>query len=133
MLNLTESYALRAVCFISLRRGFVKTKCLARELEIPRPYLEQILKSLARKGVLIGKCGRSGGYRLAREKSWTMIRHVLGKQGNRCLLGATRCLGHKNCSFMHVCRQANRQLGKTSIRLHACWFRESEPKELVRE
>jgi Rrf2 family nitric oxide-sensitive transcriptional repressor len=133
MLNLTESYALRAVCFISLRGGVVRTKCMARELKIPRPYLEQILKSLARKGVLIGKRGRSGGYCLAREKSWTMIRHVLGKQGNRCLLGATRCLGHKYCSFMHICKRANRRLKKTSISLHACCLRKSEPKELVRE
>ncbi len=133
MLNLTESYALRALCLISRHKKYIACKRIAAELEVPRLYLEQVLKSLARRGVLVGKRGRNGGYRLAREKSWTLVRHALGKQGNRCLLGAARCTGHRRCSFSHVCRQANRQLEKTTIFLHASWYQKHQSKGVDRE
>ncbi len=48
--------------------GPVQSGDIAERQGIPRRYLEQVLQHLVRSGILMGRRGPRGGYRLARER-----------------------------------------------------------------
>ncbi len=62
--------ALEAVCDIAYHGGAepVQSQDIARRLELPRRYLEQVMQQMVRSGILRGVRGPRGGYRLARER-----------------------------------------------------------------
>ena len=62
--------ALEAVTDISFHGGAepVQSQDIARRLDLPRRYLEQVMQQLVRAGILRGVRGPRGGYRLARER-----------------------------------------------------------------
>src|SRR5690606_38572383 len=63
-------YAIDAVIDIAHHgiAGPVQSGDIAERQGIPRRYLEQVLQHLVRSGVLSGRRGPRGGYRLARER-----------------------------------------------------------------
>lgn len=63
-------YAIDAVIDIAHHGivGPVQSGDIAERQGIPRRYLEQVLQHLVRTGVLAGRRGPRGGYRLARER-----------------------------------------------------------------
>ena len=63
-------YAIDAVVDIAHHgiAGPVQSGDIAERQGIPRRYLEQVLQHLVRSGVLSGRRGPRGGYRLARER-----------------------------------------------------------------
>jgi Rrf2 family protein len=67
-LSKRTEYGLRAV--VQLARlwptGFVQSRDLARQEDLPNKFLEAILLALRRGGFLESKVGSGGGYRLAR-------------------------------------------------------------------
>ncbi len=62
--------ALEAVCDIAYHGGAepVQSQDIARRLNLPRRYLEQVMQQMVRAGILRGVRGPRGGYRLARER-----------------------------------------------------------------
>ncbi len=62
--------ALEAVCDIAYHGGAepVQSQDIARRLDLPRRYLEQVMQQMVRAGILKGVRGPKGGYRLARER-----------------------------------------------------------------
>jgi Rrf2 family protein len=68
MLSQKARYALRAL--IELARGSAEGQLTAGELsaraDAPRKFLEAILLELARRGVVVSRRGKFGGYSLAR-------------------------------------------------------------------
>src|SRR5918999_3064926 len=62
--------ALEAVTDIAYHGGVepVQSQDIARRLNLPRRYLEQVMQQLVRAGILRGVRGPRGGYRLARER-----------------------------------------------------------------
>uniref|UniRef100_UPI00135C4C3E RrF2 family transcriptional regulator n=1 Tax=Geminicoccus flavidas TaxID=2506407 RepID=UPI00135C4C3E len=64
------SLALEAVTDIAFHGGSdpVQSQDIARRLNLPRRYLEQVMQQLVRAGLLKGVRGPRGGYRLARER-----------------------------------------------------------------
>lgn len=62
--------ALEAVTDIAYHGGAepVQSQDIARRLNLPRRYLEQVMQQLVRAGILRGVRGPRGGYRLARER-----------------------------------------------------------------
>lgn len=62
--------ALEAVCDIAYHGGAepVQSHDIARRLNLPRRYLEQVMQQMVRAGILRGVRGPRGGYRLARER-----------------------------------------------------------------
>ena len=62
--------ALEAVCDIAYHGGAepVQSQDIARRLNLPRRYLEQVMQQMVRAGILKGVRGPRGGYRLARER-----------------------------------------------------------------
>src|SRR3972149_3491704 len=62
-------YAIRAVLDLALQRerGLTPIQEIAARQGIPQRYLEQVLLSLKRAGVLTSKRGSTGGYHLTRQ------------------------------------------------------------------
>jgi len=63
-------FAIEAVLDIAVHGtdAAVRSTDITRRQKIPRRYLEQVLQHLVRAGILAGKRGPNGGYRLGRER-----------------------------------------------------------------
>jgi Rrf2 family protein len=55
----------------------VQSQDIARRLNLPRRYLEQVMQQLVRAGILRGVRGPRGGYRLARERRRVSVGDVV--------------------------------------------------------
>jgi Rrf2 family transcriptional regulator, nitric oxide-sensitive transcriptional repressor len=63
----TTEYALRAMaCLANAPGELVPTATLATRADVPANYLAKVLQQLAGAGLIIGRRGVGGGYRLAR-------------------------------------------------------------------
>jgi Rrf2 family protein len=71
--------ALEAVTDIAFHGGAepVQSQDIARRLNLPRRYLEQVMQQLVRAGILRGVRGPRGGYRLARERRRITVGQVV--------------------------------------------------------
>lgn len=71
--------ALEAVTDIAFHGGAepVQSQDIARRLDLPRRYLEQVMQQLVRAGILRGVRGPRGGYRLARERRRISVADVV--------------------------------------------------------
>lgn len=71
--------ALEAVTDIAFHGGAepVQSQDIARRLNLPRRYLEQVMQQLVRAGILRGVRGPRGGYRLARERRKVSVADVV--------------------------------------------------------
>jgi Rrf2 family transcriptional regulator, iron-sulfur cluster assembly transcription factor len=71
--------ALEAVTDIAYHGGSepVQSQDIARRLNLPRRYLEQVMQQLVRAGILRGVRGPRGGYRLARERRRVRVADVV--------------------------------------------------------
>ena len=67
-LSLKSEYAILAVVDIAKNQsdGLVKTEDIAKRQQIPKLYLDQIMLSLKRAGIVHSRRGFRGGYSLAR-------------------------------------------------------------------
>ena len=67
-LSKRTEYGLRAVVQLARLwpRGYVQSRDLAQQENLPNKFLEAILLALRRGGFLESKIGRDGGYRLSR-------------------------------------------------------------------
>jgi Rrf2 family protein len=72
-------YAIQAMLDLSLHRerGLTAIQEIARRQAIPQRYLEQVLLSLKRAGLLASKRGSAGGYRLTRPPEDITVGDVL--------------------------------------------------------
>lgn len=67
MLNQTAEYALRAMsCLAYEPDKLMPTNELAEVTKVPQNYLAKVLQSLAQAGLIVGRRGVGGGYRLGR-------------------------------------------------------------------
>lgn len=70
MFSRTAEYALRAMSVLTLSVGeLVPTPVIARRTQVPANYLAKVLQQLAGAGLIIGRRGVRGGYKLARAAS----------------------------------------------------------------
>jgi Rrf2 family protein len=81
MLRLSKKllFAIEAVVDIAYNAGEepVQSSEITRRQGIPRRYLEQVLQTLVRDGVLRGVRGPRGGYRLARERRRITVGEII--------------------------------------------------------
>jgi Rrf2 family protein len=68
MISRKAKYGLKALIYLARHAGEgpVLIENLADRERIPRKFLEQILLELKKKGLLVSRKGRGGGYRLGR-------------------------------------------------------------------
>ncbi len=78
MLTLTSEYALRAVVHLAqIGGGPVTTPSIAERTKVPVGYLQKILRTLSRAGILDSQRGVGGGFLLARKPSDITVLDVL--------------------------------------------------------
>lgn len=83
-LSVRGEYALRALLVLALQygEGVVSIESVARQQNIPKKFLEQILSDLKGLGAVESRRGAAGGYRLARPPQHitlaSVVRHVEG-------------------------------------------------------
>ena len=99
-------YALRVLIDIAEHQGdgCLPLKEVAERQEVSEKYLEAILKSLVKEGVLIGVRGKGGGYRLSRAPDQFSVRGIL--ETTEDSLAPVSCLdaGSGSCSRAADCR-----------------------------
>ena len=68
MFDLSSQYAIRAMIYLAqLEPGrLVQAHIMAKELDLPAPYLSKILQQMVRANVLRSKRGPRGGFSLAK-------------------------------------------------------------------
>lgn len=67
MLSQTAEYALRAMASLAYQPdGLVPTPTLAEQTRVPANYLAKVLQLLSGAGLIVGRRGVGGGYRLAK-------------------------------------------------------------------
>lgn len=66
MYSQTAEYALRAMACLALYDGLVATPVLADQTKVPQNYLAKVLQQLSAAGLVDGRRGVGGGYKLSR-------------------------------------------------------------------
>lgn len=74
-------YGLRALCHVA-HHGYASAQVIAQAQSIPARYLEEIIGELRRAGLVVGKRGPRGGYRLARPAGEISVEEVLSALSN---------------------------------------------------
>ncbi len=78
-LSKKSDYALRAMIYLSMRykNGAVQIKEISAKERIPQKFLENILLTLRKSGILTSKIGLKGGYELARSPDLITLGEVI--------------------------------------------------------
>lgn len=104
-------YALRAMIHLSrnYEKGVVRIREISAKERIPEKFLEQILLSLRKAGLLQSRRGLGGGYALSRHpREITLARVIRVIDGPLAPLGCTSTWAHvscpeeKRCGLRHV-------------------------------
>jgi Rrf2 family protein len=99
-------YALRVLIDMAEHQGdgYVPLKEIAERQEISEKYLESIVKTLVREGVLVGLRGKGGGYRLSRDADQLRVGTILNMTEGS--LAPVSCLetNAPPCARMAECR-----------------------------
>ena len=91
MLSRQASHALKALLELAARPlEWQSTHALATAQQLPEPMLEQLLLRLRRAGLLDGKRGRLGGYRLTRPARDISMEQILAGLGETLKDSANR-------------------------------------------
>ena len=91
MLSRQASHALKALLGLAARPlEWQSTHALATAHQLPEPMLEQLLLRLRRAGLLNGKRGRLGGYRLTRPARDISMEQILAGLGETLKDSANR-------------------------------------------
>jgi Rrf2 family iron-sulfur cluster assembly transcriptional regulator len=99
----TSAYALKVLCFMAdSGKGIFSAQYLHRNLNIPYPYLRQLLTSLSTKGFIKSTRGRNGGFAFASDIRSISVADVIDAvEGlevfNTCMVG------FEACPFDHTC------------------------------
>lgn len=75
----TEDYALRTMLYLAAQPAgrFFAIEAVARDQDIPAPFLRKLVKPLQRAGLLVSRRGVEGGIALARPAGTISFRDVL--------------------------------------------------------
>jgi Rrf2 family protein len=88
-LSTKARYGLRALVHVA-NRGYASAQMIADRQGIPSRYLEEIIGELRKAGLVVGKRGPRGGYRLAKPAQEIAVADVLQALGSS---GATPATG----------------------------------------
>ena len=92
-LSHTSGYAILALgCMRHYRRGWVQVKDIAKCTSIPQPYLQKVLHSLGKGGLIRTKRGYRGGFALSRPANQISLANIAEavegrKWMSKCMLG----------------------------------------------
>jgi Rrf2 family protein len=99
----TTSYAISVLSFMARHQ---ETKYSAKKLnellDIPWPYLRQLLTSLSKSGFIYSTQGRSGGFQLNKAPQHIVMAEIIDSIEGMDVFN-TCIMGFKNCPFDHTC------------------------------
>ena len=99
----TTAYALSTLSFLADHEGEkFSAKQLHMKLEIPWPYLRQLLTSLSKSGFIESIQGRNGGFILKRSADQITLAEIVDAVEGLDVLD-TCIMGFKKCPFNHTC------------------------------
>lgn len=73
----TAEYAIRAMSALTRLDGMLTVEVIAREAQVPSPYLAKILQQLSRAGLVVSTRGKHGGHKLARPSAEITLLDVI--------------------------------------------------------
>ncbi len=99
----TTSYALSVLSFLADHEGEkFSAKKLNEILEIPWPYLRQLLTKLSKSGFIFSTRGRNGGFQLQKPADQILLAEIIDSVEGLNVLD-TCIMGFKKCAFNHTC------------------------------
>jgi len=117
MLPRTAVYALRAsTCLAQLEPGeWAPSRRLAETSRVPKAYLSKVMRRLVQAGLVEGRKGWHGGFRLVRPAHEVTIQEVLAAldesiEADHCIFDNPRCNPSNPCPLHHVWEEAKRAL-----------------------
>ena len=110
MLSNACKYAIRAMLYLAMNsdaENKVGAKKIAEELEVPQPFLSQLLRTLATDKLISSIKGPGGGFFLDKENIsptlWDVIVAIDGEyKFDDCFLGLTKCNNENPCPVHHI-------------------------------
>ncbi|HVC43254.1 MAG TPA: Rrf2 family transcriptional regulator [Candidatus Binataceae bacterium] len=109
-------YALRAMIHLADRPdGVARGLEIAAQEQIPKYYLEKVIRDLMRRGLVRARRGPGGGYQLARPAELISFRDVIeAVEGpitlNLCVEGGSQCDLQPTCRMFRVWEEGQRML-----------------------
>jgi len=109
-------YALRAMIYMADRPGgVVRGTEIARHEQIPKYYLEKVIRDLMRRGLVNARRGPGGGYQLGRSADRITFRDIIeAVEGpiklNVCTDGSSSCALQPTCRMYRVWEKGQRVL-----------------------
>lgn len=99
-------YALRVMVDLAEHNdeGYIPLNMIAERQELPLKYLEQIMISLTKSGLVEGMRGKGGGYRLAREPVEYTAGEILRVTEGKFSPVACRVCGGGTCARSEACK-----------------------------
>jgi len=103
-----SSYAIRAALYVAsaeLGPGeYVSTRRIARDLNVPFPFLTKVLQGLCQHGILTSSRGPAGGVALARDATEITLIEIVESTGGAgifadCVLGLPACSEDSPCAL----------------------------------
>jgi Rrf2 family protein len=115
-------YGLRAVVALAQNNKAISIHTLAKAEKLPEDYLEKILQSLRRCGIVEAKKGTAGGYTLARAAKNINVWEVLCEldcpiKTFTPIRGALPCLHISHCQTNQVWRKLEEEIEKTLTKI----------------
>ncbi len=118
MFSNATKYAIRTVLHLASKENTSPKSTvldLAKELEIPKPFLSKILQKLAKADLVSSSKGRGGGFYLTDDNSSkTLLDIILCIDGtnsiNECILGQPTCSDENPCPLHHYYKDIKRDL-----------------------
>jgi len=99
----TTSYAISVLGFMAKNeKTMYSAKKLNELLEIPWPYLRQLLTNLSKSGFIYSTQGRNGGFQLNKPADQIVLAEIIDSVEGLNVLG-TCIMGFKQCPFNHTC------------------------------
>ncbi len=99
----TTSYALSTLNFLAENeKEKFSAKQIHKKLDIPWPYLRQLLTSLTKSGFIISVQGRNGGFILHKSPEEITLAEIVNSVEGLNILG-TCIMGFNKCPFNHTC------------------------------
>jgi len=106
MLTKAAKYAIRATTYLAVNsesENKVNVKNIAKDIEVPLPFLAKILQQLTKAKLISSSKGPNGGFYLSDENKsktiWDIICCIDGEEKfNECFLGLPDCSNENPCA-----------------------------------
>jgi Rrf2 family iron-sulfur cluster assembly transcriptional regulator len=116
LFSTATGYALQTLAVLPEDGSYYLARSLAKQLQLPGPYLAKILQNLVQAGILESVRGPKGGFRMARPAQAVTVGEVVvalegacSQQG--CVMGFSYCGPDNPCPMHDAWSQVKAQMG----------------------